>query len=192
MNTVKETRLAQQRAYDAQQKEIAHILEPLGRARSGSMAGTRFINKHDERPKIVAQKAGVGSELNGIEEASKQKMLDKMEKIEDPAVTFNDSASLSIRFPDPGPLPKSELIQFDAMSFAYPEKPPLFQQATANLDLKGRIGILGANGAGKSTLLKVMQKKLVPTAGQIEVNRNARIGRRSDPPRSRHVFHHLT
>ena len=43
MNTVKETRLAQQRAYDAQQKEISHILE--------------FINKHDERPKIVAQKA---------------------------------------------------------------------------------------------------------------------------------------
>ena len=46
MNTVKETRLAQQRAYDAQQKEISHILE--------------FINKHDERPKIVAQKAGPG------------------------------------------------------------------------------------------------------------------------------------
>ena len=43
VNTVKETRLAQQRAYDAQQKEIAHVLE--------------FINKHDERPKIVAQKA---------------------------------------------------------------------------------------------------------------------------------------
>jgi ATPase subunit of ABC transporter with duplicated ATPase domains len=43
VNTVKETRLAQHRAYDAQQKEIAHILE--------------FINKHDERPKIVAQKA---------------------------------------------------------------------------------------------------------------------------------------
>eukprot|EP00438_Fugacium_kawagutii_P016810 Skav203769 [mRNA] locus=scaffold206:146673:152798:+ [translate_table: standard] len=35
INTVKETRLAQQRAYDAQQKEINHILE--------------FINKHDER-----------------------------------------------------------------------------------------------------------------------------------------------
>jgi len=150
INTVKETRLAQQRAYDAQQKEISHILE--------------FINKHDERPKIVAQKA------------SKQKMLDKMEKIEDPAITFNDAASLSIRFPDPGPLPKNELIQFDGLAFAYPEKTPLFQKATANLDIKGRIGILGANGAGKSTLLKVMQKKLFPTAGQIEVNRNARIG----------------
>ncbi|CAE7219154.1 Abcf3 [Symbiodinium necroappetens] len=150
VQTVKETRLAQQRAYDAQQKEISHILE--------------FINKHDERPKIVAQKA------------SKQKMLDKMEKIEDPAITFNDAASLSIRFPEPGQLPKTQLIQFDNMSFAYAGKAPLFENATANLDISGRIGILGANGAGKSTLLKVMQKKLIPTAGQIDINRNARIG----------------
>eukprot|EP00931_Biecheleriopsis_adriatica_P072817 TRINITY_DN47214_c0_g1_i1.p1 TRINITY_DN47214_c0_g1~~TRINITY_DN47214_c0_g1_i1.p1 ORF type:complete len:1270 (+),score=311.68 TRINITY_DN47214_c0_g1_i1:36-3845(+) len=150
VNTVKETRLAQQRAYDTQQKEIAHIME--------------FINKHDERPKIVAQKA------------SKQKILDKMEKIEDPAITFNDSASLSIRFPSPGALPKNELIQFDSIAFAYPEKTPLFEKATANLDIKGRIGILGANGAGKSTLLKVMQKKLVPTSGSIDINRNMRVG----------------
>ena len=80
-------------------------------------------------------------------QASKQKMLDKMEKIEDPAITFNDAASLSIRFPDPGQLPKNELIQFDSIAFAYPGKPPLFEKATANLDIKGRIGILGANGA---------------------------------------------
>lgn len=84
--------------------------------------------------------------LNISCEASKQKMLDKMEKIEDPAITFNDAASLSIRFPDPGPLPKNELIQFDGLAFAYPGKTPLFQKATANLDIKGRIGILGANG----------------------------------------------
>ena len=73
-------------------------------------------------------------------------MLDKMEKIEDPAITFNDAASLSIRFPDPGQLPKNELIQFDSIAFAYPGKNPLFEKATANLDIKGRIGILGANG----------------------------------------------
>ncbi|CAE8604041.1 unnamed protein product [Polarella glacialis] len=84
--TVKMTRLAQQSAYDSQQKEISHIME--------------FINHHDERPKIVAQKA------------SKQKMLDKMEKIEDPSITFNDSGSLSITFPNPGALPKNELISW--------------------------------------------------------------------------------
>jgi len=149
-STVKTARLAQQRSYDSQQAEIAHIME--------------FINKHDERPKIVAQKA------------SKQKMLDKMEKIEDPSITFNDSGSLSIKFPAPSALPKSQLIQFDSISFAYPGKAPLFEKATANLDIKGRIGILGANGAGKSTLLKVMMKQLVPTAGQIDINRNALVG----------------
>merc|ERR1719362_902336 len=145
-----ETRLAQERAYDTQQKEIAHIME--------------FINKIDNRPKIVAQKE------------SKKKITEKMEKIEDPIITFADSSSLEIRFPTPGHLPKNELFQSDGISFAYPGKAPLFEEATVALDIKGRIGILGANGAGKSTLLKVMQSKLTPQRGSLQVNRNMRVG----------------
>merc|ERR1712032_1236188 len=53
---------------------------------------------------------------------------------------------------------------------------PLFEEATVALDIKGRIGILGANGAGKSTLLKVMQGKLTPQRGSLQVNRNMRVG----------------
>merc|ERR1712194_590274 len=130
VDTVKQTRLAQQRSYDVQAKEIAHIRE--------------FIDKIDNRPKIVAQKM------------SKQKILDNMDIIEDPTITFSDASSLSIKFPDPGALPKSELIQLAEVSFNYPERKALLTGATCNLDIKGRIGILGANGAGKSTLIKVM------------------------------------
>eukprot|EP00928_Gymnodinium_smaydae_P099469 TRINITY_DN949_c1_g1_i1.p1 TRINITY_DN949_c1_g1~~TRINITY_DN949_c1_g1_i1.p1 ORF type:complete len:1317 (-),score=301.18 TRINITY_DN949_c1_g1_i1:388-4227(-) len=148
--TMKTTRLAQQRAYDTQQAEIAHIME--------------FINKIDNRPKIVAQKE------------SKKKMIEKMEKIEDPAITFSDSSSLSIQFPQPGQLPKKELVRLDDVSFAYPERTALFSGATMNVDMGGRVGILGANGAGKSTLLKIMQGKLTPTKGTITVNRNMRAG----------------
>merc|ERR1719243_439188 len=97
---MRDARLAQERAYDTQQKEIAHIME--------------FINKIDNRPKIVAQKE------------SKKKMIEKMEKIEDPAITFADSSSLSITFPLPGQLPKNELIQMDGVAFGYPEKACLF------------------------------------------------------------------
>merc|ERR1719420_1381189 len=105
--TMHETRLAQQRQYDSQQKEIEHIME--------------FINKNDYRPKIVAQKE------------SKKKMIEKMEKIEDPAITYADSSALAIRFPNPGSLPKKEMIQMDGVSFGYPGKPPLFQEATVSL-----------------------------------------------------------
>lgn len=148
--TLQETRLAQQRAYETQQKEIAHIME--------------FIDKIDNRPKIVAQKE------------SKKKMIEKMDKIEDPAITFADASSLSITFPVPGQLPKSELIQTDSISFGYPGRAKLFEGATLGVALKSRIGILGANGAGKSTLLKVMQSKLEPLAGSISINKNMRVG----------------
>jgi len=150
IETVRQSRLAQQRAYETQQKEIAHILE--------------FINKIDNRPKIVAQKM------------SKQKVLDHMEKIEDPTLTYADSSSLSIKFPSPGQLPKSDMIQTDNISFAYEGGRTLFEGATVSLAMKGRIGILGANGAGKSTLLKIMQGKLTPQKGGITVNKNMRVG----------------
>lgn len=148
--TVKKNRLAQQRAYDAQQREIAHIME--------------FINHHDERPKIVAQKE------------SKRKMLDKMELIEDPAMTYADSSAFSIRFPTPGQLPKNDMIQLDDVAVAWPGKPALIQHVTVGLEMGGRVGILGANGAGKSTLIKIMQGKLAPQKGSIVVNRNVRVG----------------
>merc|ERR1712060_194936 len=91
-------------------------------------------------------------------------------------ITFSDASSLSIRFPAPGQLPKTELIQMDGVAFGYPEKACLFNAVTLCLDIKGRIGVLGANGAGKSTLLKVMQGKLSPQKGQLTVNKNMRIG----------------
>jgi len=150
VETVRQSRLAQQRAYDTQQKEIAHIME--------------FINKIDNRPKIVAQKM------------SKQKIIDNMEKIEDPAITYSDHAATTMTFPAAGELPKKELIQTDNISFGYPDRAQLFADATLSLDITGRIGVLGANGAGKSTLLKVLQGKLVPTKGSLVINKNMRVG----------------
>merc|ERR1712137_293737 len=99
-----------------------------------------------------------------------------MEKIEDPAITYADSSSLSINFPKPGALPKSELVRLDNVDFGYPGRSILFTGATLNLDIKARIGILGSNGAGKSTLLKVMQNQLTPTKGVVTINKNMRVG----------------
>jgi len=156
--TVREQRLAQQRNYDAQQRQIAHIEEFIGRF-DMQLPREERAKKH---PAVVAQ----------IE--SRKRQLEKMEKIEDPAMTYGDAENLSFRFPTPGVLRRDELVRLDNVTFGYDGTPPLFAAASARVEIKSRIGVLGRNGAGKSTLLKVMIGELNPQKGDVSINRNMR------------------
>mmetsp|Transcript_41353 Transcript_41353/g.93545 ORF Transcript_41353/g.93545 Transcript_41353/m.93545 type:complete len:734 (+) Transcript_41353:55-2256(+) len=160
-----ERRLAQQRAFEAQQREIAHIQE--------------FIDKFDMSKNSTEQNkktARHGSLM--AQKASRERMLEKMEKIEDPAVTFGDSDKLSFRFPPAGGLRKDELVRCNNISFGYDKsKPPLFKNFSAPIDFGTRVGVLGANGAGKSTLLKVIEGELKPDVGDCWINGNMRYAR---------------
>lgn len=162
---VAERRLAQQRAYDTQQKEIAHIQE--------------FIDRFDmtknstEQNKKTAKHHTVMSQV-----MSRKRQLEKMERIEDPAVTYGDSATLVFSFSDPEPLRKTELIRCQEVAFGYVAgKPPLFRQFSCSVNAKTRVGVLGANGSGKSTLLKLIQGELEATAGECSINRSMRWAR---------------
>uniref|UniRef100_A0A7S0ZYN3 ABC transporter domain-containing protein n=1 Tax=Noctiluca scintillans TaxID=2966 RepID=A0A7S0ZYN3_NOCSC len=157
--TAAEQRLAQQRAYDAQRRQIEHIEEFIGRF-DMQLPKEERAKKH---PAIVAQ----------IE--SRKRQLEKMEKIEDPAMTYGDGENLAFRFPAVGGLRKDELVRLDTVTFGYPGSDPLFVDATLRIDLKSRVGVLGRNGAGKSTLLKVMIGELTAQKGSVTVNRNMRI-----------------
>jgi len=156
--TAREQRLAQQRAYDAQQKQIEHIEEFINRF-DMQLPKEERAKKH---PAVVAQ----------IE--SRKRQLEKMEKVEDPAVTYGDGENLAFRFPPVGSLRKDELVRIDGVTFGYPGTPPLFVGAEVLVDLKSRVGVLGRNGAGKSTLLKVMTGELAPQKGAVTINRNMR------------------
>ena len=70
-------------------------------------------------------------------------MLDKMERIEDPSITFADADALTLRFPQPGPLRKAELVRVDNASFGYDGRSELFSGCTVRMDSKSRVGILG-------------------------------------------------
>lgn len=157
-DSAREQRLAQQRAYEAQQRQIAHIEEFINRF-DMQLPKEERAKKH---PAIVSQ----------IE--SRKRQLEKMEKVEDPAITYGDSENLAFRFPDVGALRRDELVRLDGVTFGFDGLPPLFSGANVRVDSKSRVGVLGRNGAGKSTLLKVMTGELTPLKGDVTINRNMR------------------
>ena len=54
---------------------------------------------------------------------------------------------------------------------------PLFEDISVNFGEGNRYGLIGANGSGKSTFMKILEGSLVPTAGNVTVTPNERIGK---------------
>jgi ATPase subunit of ABC transporter with duplicated ATPase domains len=54
---------------------------------------------------------------------------------------------------------------------------PLFENISVKFGDGNRYGLIGANGCGKSTLMKILGGDLDPTAGNVSVDANERIGK---------------
>jgi ATPase subunit of ABC transporter with duplicated ATPase domains len=54
---------------------------------------------------------------------------------------------------------------------------PLFENISVKFGDGNRYGLIGANGCGKSTLVKILGGDLEPTAGNVSVDSNERIGK---------------
>jgi ATPase subunit of ABC transporter with duplicated ATPase domains len=53
---------------------------------------------------------------------------------------------------------------------------PLFENISVKFSDGNRYGLIGANGCGKSTFLKILDGSLVPTAGNVTITPNERLG----------------
>ena len=54
---------------------------------------------------------------------------------------------------------------------------PLFENISTKFSDGNRYGLIGANGCGKSTLMKILGSDLVPTAGNVNLDANERLGK---------------
>ncbi len=54
---------------------------------------------------------------------------------------------------------------------------PLFEDISAKFGGGNRYGLIGANGCGKSTLMKILGGELEPSAGNVVIDTNERIGK---------------
>jgi ATPase subunit of ABC transporter with duplicated ATPase domains len=54
---------------------------------------------------------------------------------------------------------------------------PLFENISVKFGDGNRYGLIGANGCGKSTFMKILDGSLVPTAGNVSISPNERVGK---------------
>lgn len=117
-----------------------------------------FIDKFRANPKRAPQVQ------------SRIKTLKAMEEITQPKKEF------SLKFDIPGNEGRDlEICRFTNVVFGYYSNKLIFRKINVTLDLKSRIGMIGANGAGKSTFVKLVLRHLEALHGDVNVNRSCRI-----------------
>jgi ATP-binding cassette, subfamily F, member 3 len=95
---------------------------------------------------------------------SREKLLDKIERIEAPT---GGMRTLHFRFPD-ATRSGREVVEIKDFTHTYGDK-ILFLSANLLVERGDRIAFLGPNGAGKSTLLKIMMGVEPPTEGTVKL-----------------------
>ncbi len=119
----------------------------------------------------IAQQRQWNRERNIIAAESRQKALDRMEKLEKP---MEDEKSIRLRFQSSLPS-GGEVITVKGLSMGFGPR-MLFENIDFLIKRQERVFVIGPNGCGKSTLIKLLLGMLAPLAGRIEMGYNVDIG----------------
>ena len=133
-----EQKAAQLAAFERQQKEIEKQQEFVDRFRASATRSTQA--------------------------KSREKQLDKIERIEAPD---SDVRTLRFKFPE-APRSGREVAIIENLTHMYEEK-ILFLGAELLIERGDKIAIVGPNGAGKSTLLRLLMGTETPMEGKIQL-----------------------
>ena len=135
------------KAYENQQREIKHQEEVITKL------------KQFNREKSIKRAE------------SREKMLNKIERIEKP---FEVNSEMKIRF-TPRVTSGNDVLSVTDLSKSFGDN-HLFSDVNFELKRGERIGILGDNGTGKTTLLKIINELIPADSGMIRIGTNVHIG----------------
>ena len=100
---------------------------------------------------------------------SKQKQLDKMERLED----VKGEKNLLLSFA-PATESGRDVLHAEHLSKSFPTK-QLFDDVTFPIYKGERVGLIGPNGIGKSTLFKIIMNEITPTSGEVQLGKGVTI-----------------
>ena len=143
----KTDREIQKRHYENQQREIARL------------------------EAFIEQQRRWNREKNIIAAESRQKAIDRMEKIEAPEA---EKRGVRIRFTE-GSESGNDVLTVSELGMKFGDE-PLFSDVSFLIKRGDRAFIVGKNGSGKSTLMKILRGRLRQTSGFFEFGYNVSIG----------------
>ncbi len=102
---------------------------------------------------------------------SKQKQLDKMERVEAPLAA---EKTIHVKFPQPAPSGQ-RVITLEGVHFAYGDH-VVYRGIDFQVEKGQRTVLVGPNGAGKSTLIKLLAGALTPVQGARTLGHHVTVG----------------
>lgn len=125
--------------------------------------------KHQEE--VIAKLKSFNREKSIKRAESREKMLDKIERLEKP-VEENTDIHLHL---EPRIVSGNDVLAVEHLAKAYPGQ-QLFSDISFEIKRGERVALIGDNGTGKTTILKIINDMIEADAGTIKLGTNVNIG----------------
>ena len=125
--------------------------------------------RHQEE--VIAKLKSFNREKSIKRAESREKLLDKIERIEKPT---EDNTDIRIVL-EPNVVSGNDVLKVEGLTKAFP---PLQLFSGINFEVKRgeRVALIGNNGTGKTTILKIINELVSPDAGTVTLGSNVHIG----------------
>ena len=133
-----------------------------------------YLNQQQEirhQEAVIARLKSFNREKSIRRAESREKMLDKMERLEKPA-EINDSMDIRL---EPDVVSGNDVLTVTDLSKSFGTQ-TLFANGSFEIKRGERIAIIGNNGTGKTTLLKIINGLIPADSGEIRLGAKVHIG----------------
>lgn len=133
-----------------------------------------YLNQQQEirHQEAVIEKLRSFNREKAIKRAeSREKMLEKMERVEKP-VEINTDMHLKL---EPSRISGNDVLKVEHLSKAFPPQ-ALFTDVSFEIRRGEHVAVIGDNGTGKTTLLKILNDVIMADSGSFTLGTNVQIG----------------
>lgn len=125
--------------------------------------------KHQEE--VIAKLRSFNREKSIKRAESREKMLDKIERLEKPT---EENTDIKLHL-EPQILSGNDVLKVEQLAKAYDGR-PLFSRLSFEVKRGERVALIGDNGTGKTTILKIINEMVSADAGAVTLGTNVHVG----------------